>query len=140
MSRILSIDYGRKRVGIAVTDPLQIIATGLTTVHSKDIFDYLDKYIKQEEVEKIVVGYPKTLKNKASESIIYINPFIKKLIKRYPKIEVDIFDERFTSKMAFQAMIDGGLKKKDRRKKEIVDKISAVIILQSYLETLQLQK
>ncbi len=140
MGRILSIDYGRKRVGLAVTDPLQIIANGLTTVHSKDVFKYLDDYIKKEEVDKIVVGYPKTLKNEASEAIVYVNPFIKKLIKKYPKIEIDIFDERYTSKMAFQAMIDGGLKKKDRQKKELVDKISAVIILQSYLEMLQLQK
>lgn len=134
MGRIIGIDYGRKRVGIAVTDPLQIIANGLTTVHSKDIFTFLDDYIKQNDVEKIVVGYPKTLKNKASEAIVYINPFIKKLIARYPDIDVDIYDERFTSKMATMAMIEGGMKKKDRQNKALTDKISATIILQSYME------
>lgn len=137
MARILSIDYGRKRVGIAVSDPLQIIAGGLTTIHAKDIFDFLDEYIAKEDVEKIVVGYPKTLRNEASEAIIYINPFIKKLIKKYPDIEVDIYDERFTSKLAVRAMIDGGMKKKDRQNKANTDKISATIILQSYMEYLK---
>jgi len=137
MSRILSIDYGRKRVGIAVSDPLQIIAGGLTTVHAKDIFDFLDDYLKNENVETIVVGYPKTLKNEASQAIEFVNPFIKKLIKRYPEIDVDIYDERFTSKLAVRAMIDGGMKKKDRQNKANTDKISATIILQSYMEYLQ---
>ncbi len=109
-------------------------------MHSKDIFEYLDDYIEKEAVECIVVGYPKTLKNEAAEALLYVNPFLKKLIKRYPNIHVDIYDERYTSKMAFQTMIDGGLKKKARQNKELIDKISAVIILQSYLETLQLQK
>ncbi len=140
MSRILSIDYGRKRVGIAVTDPLQIIANGLTTVHSKDIFTFLDNYLLKEDVEKIVVGYPVNLRNKASEALIYINPFIKKLVKKYSEIKIDIFDERFTSKLAVKAMIAGGLRKKARQNKALVDKISATIILQSYLEYLKLQK
>ncbi len=134
MGRILAIDYGRKRVGIAITDPLKIIATGLTTVHSKDIFSYLEDYIKKEDVEKIVVGYPVNLKNEGSQALQFINPFIKKLSKKFPDIIVDIYDERFTSKMAQAAMIEGGLKKKDRQNKALTDKISAVIILQSYME------
>ena len=134
MSRILAIDYGRKRVGIAVTDPLRIIANGLTTVHSKDIFTFLEDYLKKEKVEIIVVGYPVNLKNEGSESLKYINPFIKKLIKSFPDIIVDTYDERFTSKMAQAAMIEGGMKKKDRQNKALTDKISATLILQSYLE------
>ncbi len=134
MGRILAIDYGRKRVGIAVTDPLKIIANGLTTVHSKDIFTFLSNYLSKEYVETIVVGYPVNLKNEGSQSLQFINPFIKKLIKQYPEIKVETYDERFTSKMAKAAMIEGGLKKKDRQNKALVDKISAVIILQSYLE------
>ena len=134
MGRILAIDYGRKRVGIAVTDPLKIIANGLTTVHSKDIFTFLDEYISKENVETIVVGYPVNLKNEGSQSLQFINPFIKKLIKKYPEITIDTYDERFTSKMAKMAMIEGGMKKKDRQNKALTDKISAVIILQSYLE------
>jgi len=134
LGRILAIDYGRKRVGIAVTDPLKIIANGLTTVHSKDIFTFLDEYISKENVETIVVGYPVNLKNEGSQSLQFINPFIKKLIKKYPEITIDTYDERFTSKMAKMAMIEGGMKKKDRQNKALTDKISAVIILQSYLE------
>ncbi|NOZ34822.1 MAG: Holliday junction resolvase RuvX [Chlorobi bacterium] len=134
MGRILAIDYGRKRVGIAVTDPLKIIANGLTTVHSKDIFTFLSDYLSKEYVETIVVGYPVNLKNEGSQSLQFINPFIKKLIKQYPEIKIETYDERFTSKMAKAAMLEGGLKKKDRQNKALVDKISAVIILQSYLE------
>ncbi len=134
MGRILAIDYGRKRVGLAVTDSLKIIATGLETVHSKDIFDFLENYTAKEHVETIVVGYPVNLKNEGSQSLQFINPFIKKLIKKFPNIEIDTYDERFTSKMAQAAMIEGGLKKKDRQNKALTDKISAVIILQSYLE------
>ena len=134
MGRILAIDYGQKRVGLAVTDPLKIIATGLTTVHSKDIFSYLELYLSKENVEKIVVGYPVNLKNEGAQSLQFINPFIKKLIKKFPNTEIDTYDERFTSKMAQAAMIEGGLKKKDRQNKALTDKISAVIILQSYLE------
>jgi len=134
LGRILAIDYGRKRVGIAVTDPLKIIANGLTTVHSKDIFIFLEDYLKKEEVEIIVVGYPVNLKNEGSQSLQFINPFIKKMINKFPDIIIDTYDERFTSKMAQAAMIEGGVKKKDRQNKALTDKISAVIILQSYLE------
>ncbi len=136
MGRIIAIDYGQKRVGIAVTDPLKIIATGLETVHSKDIFEFLTNYIKNEDVEKIVVGYPVTLKNKASQALEFINPFIKKLIRTFPDIDIETYDERFTSKMAQAAIIAGGVKKKNRQNKALTDKISAVIILQSYMEYL----
>ena len=115
MGRILSIDYGRKRVGVAVSDPLKIIATGLTTVHSKDIFEFLRDYLNNEEVETIVVGYPKDLNNNDAESMRFVKPFIKKLHKTFPDTEIDIYDERFTSKLAKIAMIEGGLKKKDRQ-------------------------
>lgn len=134
MGRILAIDYGRKRVGIAVTDPLQIIANGLTTVHSKDIWDFLSDYFKKEDVECIVIGYPKQMNNEASDAVRYINPFIKRLTKLYPEMPVKLVDERFTSKIAHQTMIDAGLRKKARQNKELVDTISATIILQSYLE------
>ncbi|HAF28731.1 MAG TPA: Holliday junction resolvase RuvX [Bacteroidales bacterium] len=134
MGRVLAIDYGRKRVGIAVTDPLQIIANSLTTVHSKDIWTFLAEYLGKEDVECIVVGYPKQMNNQASEAVRFINPFLKKLTKTYPDMEVKIVDERFTSKMAHQTMIDAGLRKKARQNKALVDTISATIILQSYLE------
>ena len=140
MGRILAIDYGQKRVGLAVTDPLQMIANKLTTVHSKDIWDYLKEYTEKEEVETIVVGYPKQMNNEASEAVRYVNPFVKKLVKEYPQINIELVDERFTSKMAFQTMIDGGLKKKKRQDKALIDAISAVIILQSYLEQLNNKK
>ncbi|RLD62388.1 MAG: Holliday junction resolvase RuvX [Bacteroidetes bacterium] len=134
MGRILSIDYGRKRVGIAVTDPLQIIASGLNTIPAKDIFDFLTMYLNKENVDCIVVGYPLQMNGKPSESVEYINPFIKKLKKTFPNMPVELVDERFTSKIAFQTMIDGGLKKKKRQNKALIDTISATIILQSYLE------
>ena len=134
MGRILAIDYGRKRVGLAVTDPLQIIANSLTTIHSKDIWNFLAEYLEKEDVECIVVGYPKQMNNQASEAVRFINPFLKKLTKTYPNMEVKQVDERFTSKMAHQTMIDAGLKKKARQNKALVDTISATIILQSYLE------
>lgn len=133
MSRIIAIDYGEKRIGIAVTDELQMIASGLTTVSTKNIFVFLTEYIKNENVELIIVGEPKTLSNRPSESEKYITPFVEKLKKSFPKIIVKRIDERFTSKMAFQTMIASGLKKKQRRNKELVDEISATIILQSYL-------
>jgi len=137
MARIMAIDYGSKRVGIAVTDAMQIIATGLTTVHSKDIVDFLKKYFSEEKVECVVIGEPKTMSNKASESTKYIEPFVNRLKKLFPDIAIERMDERFTSKMAFQTMIDSGLKKKDRRNKELVDEISATIILQSYMQMKQ---
>ncbi len=134
MPRILAIDYGRKRVGIAVTDPLQIIANPLDTVHSKDIFDFLKSYTEKEEVETFVVGLARNLNNSNSESVQYIKPFVIKLKKEYPDIPVELYDERFTSKMAKQSIMAAGAKKKDRQKKELVDKISATILLQSFME------
>lgn len=133
MARIMAIDYGSKNVGIAVTDPLQIIATGLTTVHSKDVIDFLKKYMEKEEVVCIVVGEPRQMNNEPSESARFIEPFVMHLKRTFPGIKVERMDERFTSKMAFQTMIDSGLKKKARRDKKLVDEISATIILQSYL-------
>ncbi len=134
MARILAIDYGRKRTGIAVTDPLQLIANRLTTIPSHNIWEFLEEYLKKEEVEIIVVGYPKQMNNEASEAVKYINPFLKKLRIKYPGLKLEIEDERFTSKMAFQSMIDGGLKKQKRQDKALIDSISATIILQSYME------
>lgn len=134
MSRLMAIDYGSKRVGIAVTDPLQMIATGLTTVHSKDIIQFLKDYLCNEKVECIVVGEPKTMKNKASESARFIEPFVKNLKRTFPNILVERMDERFTSQMAMQTMIDSGMKKNARKDKCLVDEISATIILQSYME------
>ncbi len=134
MGRILAIDYGRKRVGIAVTDELQMIANPLTTVHSKDIISFLKDYCSKENVDTFVVGDPKQMDNTPSESMRFIAPFVKKLKKEIPGIPVEMADERFTSKIASQAMITAGLKKKDRQNKALVDKVSAVLILQSYLE------
>ena len=133
MSRILALDYGEKRIGIAVTDELKIIASGLTTVKTIDIFNFLDQYLETEKVELILVGEPKQMNNKPSESEKLIAPFIEKLRSKYQKIAVKRVDERFTSKMALQTMIDGGLKKKQRKNKALIDEISATIILQSYL-------
>lgn len=133
MGRILAIDYGTKRTGLAVTDPMQIIASGLTTVDTKELIQYLKTYIKEENVEKFVVGEPKQMDNTASESEVYIQKFLEELIKQFPNIPVERVDERFTSKMAFQTMIDSGLKKKQRQNKALVDEISATLILQSYL-------
>ncbi|MDR3287789.1 MAG: Holliday junction resolvase RuvX [Prevotellaceae bacterium] len=140
MARILAIDYGQKRVGLAVTDNLQIIATALDTVHSKDVIQYISEYIKLENVEMFVVGYPKDLQNKSTDATKYVEAFIKQLGKVFPDIPIEKTDERFTSKIAFRAMIDGGLKKTDRRDKAMIDKVSAVIILQSYLEQKQNEK
>ncbi|MCF6333618.1 MAG: Holliday junction resolvase RuvX [Draconibacterium sp.] len=134
MARILAIDYGRKRVGLAVTDPGQIIANRLTTVPTHTIWEFLKEYFQKEPVEAVVVGYPRQLNNEASEAVRYINPFLKKFQKTYPGMKLEIMDERFTSKMAFQTMIDGGLKKQKRQDKALIDAISATIILQSYLE------
>lgn len=134
MGRIVAIDYGRKRTGLAVTDPLQIIANGLITVSSAEVIQFLDDYTKKESVEAFVVGYARKMDNSDSESMKYIKPFVAKLSKHFPQIPVHMVDERFTSKMAFQTMIDGGLKKKQRQNKALVDTISATIILQSYME------
>jgi len=134
MGRILAIDYGQKRVGIAVTDELKIIANGLTTVPSAEIFDFLKTYLSKENVELFLVGEPKQMDGTASESSRFVEPFVKKLTQTFPDTPIKRTDERFTSQMAFQSMIDMGLKKKDRQNKATIDKISATIMLQSYLE------
>ena len=133
MSRILAIDFGKIRTGIAVTDNLQIIASGLTTVATNELIDFLKEYTQKESVELFIIGKPKQMDFSDSESEVLIIPFLKKLEKIFPKIPIKRIDERFTSKMAFQTMIDSGLKKKQRQNKALIDKISATIILQSYL-------
>ncbi len=133
MARIMALDYGSKRVGIAVTDAQQLIANGLTTVHSQDIIAFLKKYTETESVETIVVGEPKQMNNMASESARFIDPFVVHLKRTFPLIKIERLDERFTSKMAFKTMIDAGLKKKARQNKALVDQISATILLQDYL-------
>lgn len=135
MGRILGIDYGRKRSGIAVTDPLKIIANGLTTVPSHTLIEFIQGYVAKESVEKIVVGLPKQLNGNPSESMKYITPFLNRLKKVIPDIPVEMYDERFTSTIAHKAMIDGGMKKSDRRNKEFVDTIAASIILNDYLQS-----
>lgn len=137
MSRLLAIDYGKKRTGIAVSDPLQIIANGLTTVETARIFDFLKSYFEKESVEKVIVGLPKQMNNQASENLPRVEQFVQKLKKLYPHLPVEFYDERFTSKMAHQAMLDGGLKKKDRQNKALVDEISATIILQGFMESIR---
>jgi RNAse H-fold protein YqgF len=131
----MSIDYGRKRCGIAVTDPLKIIANGLTTVASASLLNFIKEYMTKEAVERIIIGLPKQMNNEMSESWRYLEPFVNSLKKTYPELPVEMVDERFTSVLAHQAMRDGGLKKKARQNKELVDEISATIILQSYLES-----
>jgi putative Holliday junction resolvase len=133
LGRVLAIDFGKKRTGIAVTDQLQIIASGLTTVNTNELITFLKNYISKEKVDLFIIGKPKQMNNSDSENEALILPFLKKLSKAIPKIPVKRVDERFTSKMAFQTMIDGGLKKKQRRDKGLIDEISATIILQSYL-------
>lgn len=135
MGRILAIDYGQKRTGIAVTDPLQMIANGLITVPSSDVLSFLTEYFGKETVDAIVVGYPRQMNNLPSESVKYIDPFIRKLKKTFPGKEIFMMDERFTSKMAVQTLIESGAKKKTRQNKSILDRISATIILQSFLES-----
>ena len=135
MARILAIDYGKKRTGLAVTDVLQIIANGLTTVPTHTLMDFILDYVKREPVERIVVGLPKQMNNQPSENMVRIEPFVNRLRKVLPNIPVEYVDERFTSVLAHQAMLDGGLKKKDRQRKELVDEISATIILQSYMDS-----
>ena len=133
IARILAIDYGVKRTGIAVTDELQIIASGLITVKTGELIKFLIDYTNEEQVELFIVGLPKQMNNSDSESEKHILSFLKQLKKSLPKIPIKRIDERFTSKIAFQTMIDSGLKKKQRRNKGLVDEISATIILQSYL-------
>jgi putative Holliday junction resolvase len=140
MGRILGIDFGTKRIGLAVTDPLQIFASPLKTVKNNEFDDFIKEYLKTESIEEFVIGYPVRLNNKASESVKYINPFIRKLKKSFPGKPVHLVDERFTSGMALKTMIEGGVKKEDRRDKAMIDKISASIILQSFLDKRQKTK
>ena len=135
MARILSIDYGKKRTGLAVTDPLQIIAGGLATVSTSELFDYLQGYIAREEVERIVIGEPRQPNGQPSENLQRVQEFVNRWRKAVPQIPIEFYDERFTSVLAHQAMIDGGLRRKARQDKALVDEISATIILQSYLES-----
>lgn len=133
MARILAIDYGKKRTGIAVTDELQIIASGLTTVPTNELIKFLQGYVAKEDVELFLVGEPKQMDATHSESEALIKPFIEQLRKKLPDIKIVRVDERFTSKMAVRTMVEGGLKKKQRQNKALIDEISATIILQSYL-------
>jgi len=133
MSQILAMDYGARRTGIAVTDDMQIIASGLTTVPTESLLEFLDAYLQKEKVELFLIGEPKQRDNSPSDIEYEIRPFLKKLSKRFPDIPIERVDERFTSKMAFQTMIDSGMSKGKRKNKALVDEISATIILQSYL-------
>jgi putative Holliday junction resolvase len=139
MGRIMAIDYGRKRVGLAVTDPLKIIATALTTVHANAVLEYIENYMKTETIDLFVVGLPKNLDNTDAESMADVRPFARRLEARFG-IPIVWIDERFTSKLAMRAMIDSGMKKSERRIKENVDMISAAIILQSYLASVEFQE
>lgn len=134
MGRIIGIDYGSKRIGLAVIDPMQIFASPLITVSPHEFDNFMRDYLLADEVDAFVIGYPMQMNNQPSESVVYINPFIKKLKKTYPEKTIYLADERFTSQMAIRTMIDGGVKKKDRKDKSMVDKISASIILQSFLD------
>lgn len=134
MKRIIGIDYGKKRVGVAVSDPLMIFASPLETVPTANIINYLKTYTSREEVEKFVVGYPLNMDNKPSEAAQYVDVFLKQLKKAFPNIPVVLEDERFTSVLAFQSLIDSGVKKMDRRDKAAVDKVSAAIILQTFMD------
>ena len=134
MGRIVAIDYGRKRTGVAVTDTLQLIANGLATVPSGELVKFLTDYVARESVERVVVGLPKQMNNELSENMKYVKAFVAQLKRALPDVPVEYYDERFTSVLAHKAMLEGGLKKKKRQEKGLVDEISAVIILQSYLE------
>ncbi len=140
MGRILAIDYGQKRAGLAVTDKEKIIANGLATIHVKDLISYLKNYIAKEDVECIVVGEPLDMNSRASDATKYIEPFVKHLRKQFPEITVERIDERFTSQIATRTMLDAGLKRKLRQNKGLVDSISATLILQSYMEIKSLRK
>lgn len=135
MARLLSIDYGRKRCGLAVTDPLQLVPGGLTTVPTSSLMDFLKDYLQREEVERIIVGEPRQSNGMPSENMARVEAFVKVLKKQVPGISVDFYDERFTSVIAHRAMIEGGLKKKDRMNKGLVDEISATIILEDYMDS-----
>ena len=135
MARILSIDYGKKRTGIAVTDPLQLIAGGLATVATHELFDWLKVYTQRESVERIVIGEPRQPNGQPSENLERVMQFVNRWRKAMPAIPIELYDERFTSVLAHQAMLDGGLKKKARQDKALVDEISATIILEDYLRS-----
>ena len=135
MARILSIDYGRKRTGLAVTDPLQLIAGGLATVYTSQLFEYLQAYIAREPVERIVIGEPRQPNGQPSENLPRVQQFVNRWRKAVPQVPIEYYDERFTSVLAHQAMLDGGLKKKARQDKALVDEISATIILQDYMRS-----
>ncbi len=134
MGRIIAVDYGTKRVGIAVTDPMRIIASPLDTVHSTELVSFLEKYIASEEVDVLVIGLPKRLDNTDSDITQLIREFTVYMSRKFPQLKIENVDERFTSKIAFNAMIDGGMKKKKRQEKGTIDKLSATVILQSYME------
>ena len=135
MARILSIDYGKKRTGLAVTDPLQIIAGGLATVSTSELFDYLQQYVGREPVERIVIGEPRQPNGQPSENLARVEQFVNRWRKQRPDIPIEYYDERFTSVLAHQAMLDAGLKRKVRQDKALVDEISATIILEDYLRS-----
>lgn len=134
MSKIIAIDYGTKRVGIAATDDLQIIASGLTTIHSSELVNFLEQYLATNEVEAIVIGMPKNLQNKSTDSTKEVSKMVTHLKRKFSAIKVETMDERFTSSMASQAIIQSGLKKKQRQNKGLIDEVSATIILQDYLQ------
>ena len=135
MGRLLSIDFGRKRCGIAVTDTLRIVANGLSTVATHTLIDYVKRYVAAEPVDRIIVGLPTTLRGEPSDSMRYLTPVINRLRKEIAPLPVEFYDERFTSTLAHRAMLDGGMKKMDRRNREIVDEISATILLNDYLQS-----
>lgn len=134
MARVMAFDYGTKRIGVAVTDPMQMIATGLDTIHPNQIIDYLKRYLLTEQVETFVVGEPKQMDNTPSQSAMHVRGFVNLLKKTFPEIPVEMLDERFTSKMASAAILAGGVKKAGRQNKALVDTVSAVILLQSWME------
>ncbi|MDR0954157.1 MAG: Holliday junction resolvase RuvX [Rikenellaceae bacterium] len=140
MGRILALDYGRKRTGVAVTDPLQLIAGGLETVPTHGLEGFLADYLAKNEVDVLVVGMPRQADGTPSESYAYIRPFVARMQKKYPGLKIEWVDERYTSVLAQRAMIDGGVKKSDRQNKALVDKVSATIILQSYLEQRDIER
>ena len=135
MARILSINYGKKRTGLAVTDPLQIIAGGLATVSTSELFEWLQAYLAKEQVERIIIGEPRQPNGQPSENLARVQQFVNRWRKAVPSVPIEYFDERFTSVLAHQAMLDGGLKKKARQDKALVDEISATIILEDYLRS-----
>lgn len=140
MGRILSLDLGKKRTGVAATDPLQLIANGLATVPTHEVVSFVQEYVQKEKVDCIVVGFPRQTSGELSESMAYIRPVVARLKKVLPELPIEYVDERYTSVLAHQAMIDGGLRKKARMNKALVDEISATIILQTYMETKRMMK